>query len=132
MRLGIVGSRSITSEIVKEVISKFLDENGIRMENLTVLSGGAKGVDTIAREFCKELKIDYVLFKPYHLLDNQAAYIPRYYFIRNKQIADNSDAVLIIWDGISHGTGHMINYCTKKGKKHIVIKYNKETPEGGE
>ena len=41
-----------------------------------------------------------------------------------KQIIDNADRVLAIWDGVSKGTEHGIKYSQKTGKQVMVIKRN--------
>jgi len=82
-----------------------------------ILAGGAKGVDTYAHRYADVNNIPFVLFKPYFLLDNKATYTPRHYFIRNKQLVDNADYVVAIWDGVSKGTEWGINYAKRTGKR---------------
>jgi predicted Rossmann fold nucleotide-binding protein DprA/Smf involved in DNA uptake len=107
-------------ETMNEAMDKYGDAGG----SVVILSGGAKGVDTLAREIAHELDLDFVLFKPYHMLDPTVEYTPKYFFTRNKQIADNADVVVIVWDGKSNGTRHMVEYCRKHKKPFIL--YNSE------
>lgn len=128
MRLAVVGSRSITDKnlimaTMNEAMEKYWDAVGA----VVILSGGAKGVDTLAREIAYDLDLDFILFKPYHMLDPTVEYTPKYFFTRNKQIADNADVVVIVWDGKSNGTRHMVEYC-KKHKKPYVL-YDAEANE---
>jgi len=121
MKIAVVGSRGITDyEYVKDMLMQALVDQGLKHDTCVIISGGAKGVDTLAKKFAEETKTDFVLFKPYHLIDNKEPYRPRFFFSRNKQIADNADVVLIFWDGKSSGTAHMVNYCKHKKKQHYI------------
>ena len=125
MKLAVVGSRGIHNrEFVYDKIDSYI--RLVRDGPVCILSGGAKGVDTLAYEYCDDHSIDFILFKPYHLIDNKVEYNPRYFFTRNKQIADNADLVLCFWDGQSSGTRHMIEYCQRHNKRHKVIEVPNE------
>lgn len=130
MRIMIIGSRSIASKdnenyaVEAGLVRQFLRNELEKLPEdvpVTVLSGGAKGVDTIAEEFAKENRLDFILFKPYHLIDNKVEYMPRFFFSRNKQMVDNSDAVIAIWDGESNGAKHAIEYANKRRKPVTVV-----------
>lgn len=122
MRVAIVGSRSIDdAEYVWREISVVLAQRTHPDQPVTIISGGAKGVDTLAKEYAEQNGLDFVLFKPYHLVDNKADFQPRYFFSRNRQIVDNADLVMCLWDGESNGTEHVISYATRKGKALEVI-----------
>lgn len=130
MKIAVIGSRSITD---KDWVNYHLDENLIigsigDWTKDTILSGGAIGVDTLAHEWAKENGVDFVLFKPYHLLDNSVMYNPRYYFVRNKQLVDNADSVIAFLDTSvpSNGTKDVIKYSRKRGKPLLVIEWNEE------
>lgn len=128
MKIAVVGSRSITDKnLVLETINKAIEQYGGSEGCVVFLSGGAKGVDTVAREIAYDLECDFVLFKPYHMLDSSVEYTPKYFFTRNKQIADNADVVVIVWDGQSNGTRHMVEYCKKHRKPYVL--YNAQEHE---
>lgn len=118
MRVAIVGSRSIvdvtTVYKVIESSMKLLSLN--KNTPLTVISGGAKGVDSIAQQWAQERHYDFILFKPYHLIDKRATYEAKYFFVRNKQMVDNSDSVVVIWDEDSKGCFDAARYAHKSGK----------------
>ena len=121
MRMAIVGSRNITDkDLVVEMFNEAIHQYAHGDDTITILSGGAKGVDTVAREIAKMYNLDFVLFKPYHMLDSSVEYEPKYFFTRNKQIADNSDVVVIVWDGKSSGTRHMLDYCKRHKKPYVL------------
>ena len=123
MRVAVVGSRSIVDQ---DLINYHLDQiflpcGGDHGEDIVIVSGGAKGVDTLAREWAKINNKDFILFKPYHLIDDSVEYHPRYFFVRNKQIIDNSDMVIVFWDGKSKGTIDAMKRARKQGKDITVI-----------
>lgn len=120
MKLCIIGSRSIDkAEFVIPILDKFIKDHIVGTP--VILSGGAKGVDQITKSYAKANGITLVEFLPYHLLDN-VPFSSKYFFIRNKQMIDNADKVLIIWDGRSKGTEYGIKYSQKKNIPVMVIK----------
>ena len=123
MRVAVVGSRSITNqdEINYHLDKLLLPCGGENGDEVTIISGGAFGVDTLAREWARINKKDFILFKPYHLIDSSVAYHPRYFFTRNKQIIDNSDIVIVFWDGESNGTKDAMKQARKQGKELRVV-----------
>lgn len=112
MVVGIVGSRTITS---KYWLLKAIKELGI--EITTVVSGGAKGVDTIAEKYADENKLNKIIIKPEW--DN---YGKRAGYLRNIEIFNTSEFIIIIWDSVSSGTKHMIDMCKKNNKPHFLMK----------
>lgn len=40
---------------------------------------------------------------------------------RNETMVDLADQILIIWDGISHGTKHTVSYAKKKNKNIVLL-----------
>ena len=120
MKICIIGSRSLDrAENILPIIDTFIKDH--TTGKLTILSGGAKGVDQLSRKYSEANGIDFVEFLPYHLLDN-VPFSSKYFFIRNKQMIDNADKVLIIWDGKSKGTEYGIKYSQKKNKPVMIIK----------
>ena len=95
MKLAIVGSRSITNyEKISEEIDIFIDEIPE-----VIISGGAKGVDSLAEKYAYENNIEILIFKPDWKKFGKSAGV-----IRNKDIIQNSTHVLAFWDGSSKGT----------------------------
>lgn len=119
MKLAIIGSRSIqNSAYVFGCIEDW--KKRYQPTNLVILAGGADGVDDWAERWAKVNSVDFVLFKPYFMIDNQSPYSSRHFFMRNKQLVLNADHVLAIWDGKSNGTNFGIKYA-KKVHKPITI-----------
>ncbi|MCL2095205.1 DUF2493 domain-containing protein [Candidatus Saccharibacteria bacterium] len=86
-------------------------------ETTEIVSGGAKGVDTSAKEYANANGIKLTEFLPdYARFGRGAAPIKR-----NHQIVEYSDFVLAFWDGQSKGTKSVIDHCRKLGKPGRII-----------
>ena len=107
MKLLIIGSRTITD---------FDLTNHIPEETELIISGGAKGMDTVAERYADEHGIEKLIIKPQYEKFGRAAPIKR-----NEEMVDAADAVLAVWDGESRGTKYTLNYAKKKNKKIIEI-----------
>ena len=107
MKLAIIGSRNIIEISIKEYIPSGVTE---------IVSGGARGVDTLAKNFATEMGIPLIEFLPKYNLYGRAAPIKR-----NEEIAQYADEALVFWDGVSKGTQHTIKYFEKLGKRVTLI-----------
>ena len=105
MKIAIVGSRTISDIKLDEHISA-TDE---------IVSGGANGVDTIANKYASANGIKITEFLPNYKKYGRAAPI-----IRNREIVDYSDKVVVFWDGTSKGSLSVIKYAKKVGKPCVV------------
>lgn len=122
MKIAIVGSRTITDPVfVFSVIDKFLTDHCVGQP--VIISGGAKGVDSLVRKFAETRGYDFIEFLPYHLVDKEVEFNSRYFFARNRQMINNADKVLALWDGKSTGTLHAIRYSQKIETPVMVIKH---------
>lgn len=121
MKVCVTGSRSINeAEKVFPAIDRFLREN--THGNITFLCGDGKGIDQLIQEYAKKNGIDVVKFLPYHLIDNRSRFNSKFFFIRTKQMLDNADKVLAIWDTKSKGTEYAIKYSQKHSKPIMILK----------
>ena len=132
MKVGIVGARVWTDKIkIKEFIFKLKKRYG---DDVTIVSGGCKdGADRYAKKYALEFGMRYEEYPPFHHPYNlhcvlpescyNKAYHVKYYFVRNKQIAENSDVVVgFIPDGhTSNGTMSTLGYAEKFGKKTLIL-----------
>jgi hypothetical protein len=108
MMLGVVGSRSINRyELVKQTIihSPFTSSSSPEKWRITLVSGGADGVDTLAERFAKENNLDIEVLDANW--DDWSNGHPAKY--RNQRIVEESDAVIAIWNGHSNGTRDTID-----------------------
>ena len=119
MRTIVAGSREITDiKIVYNIMmaSKFPIK--------TIISGGAKGVDSLGEEIAKYYNIPLEIHPAdWDQYGKSAGYK------RNELMASKADALVAIWDGQSKGTKHMIDIA-KRYKLKIFI-YNNLTKEVG-
>lgn len=111
IKLAIVGSRSFNDY---EMLKKHVDPANIA----AIVSGGARGADTLAEQFAREHNLQMIVFKPDYATHGRAAA-----FIRNSAIIEASDAVIAFWDGSSAGTLDSIKKARKMGKPVTVIEY---------
>jgi DNA recombination-mediator protein A len=112
-KIGIVGSRNIssqTAELVREYIRNLTDAD------LEIISGSARGVDSVAANEATLLNIKVTEFVPEYFEYGRIAPL-----IRNDRIVDASDKIVAFWDGQSKGTKYTIKRARHRGKPVEVI-----------
>lgn len=107
MKIAIIGSRGLTVDNLE----CFLPDNVTE-----IISGGAKGIDTCAKEYAVANDIKLTEFLPEYNKYRKGAPLKR-----NLQIIDYADEVIIFWDGQSKGTKYVIDNCRKQNKKMVII-----------
>ena len=83
-----------------------------------IVSGGARGADTLGIHYAIDNNIIYEEFLP-----NYSKYGKKAPFVRNKLIVNNSEIIVAFWDGNSRGTRHSLDYAINRGIKSIIINY---------
>lgn len=103
MKLIVAGSRTIPESLAFSQILEFFAKPPVSLPTpLEVVSGGARGVDTAARDAAKYLMLNFREFPAdWEKFGKSAG--PR----RNKHMAEYGDALLLIWDGESRGSANM-------------------------
>ena len=101
-KIAIIGSRGLTIENIGDYLPEDVTE---------IVSGGAKGVDTCAREYALSHGIKLTEFLPEYEKYAKSAPLKR-----NDKIINYSDMVLVFWDGKSKGTKYVIDMCEKLKK----------------
>ena len=101
MKVAVIGSRNLKVDD----LGKYLPEGVTE-----IVSGGARGVDTCAREFALANGIKLTEFLPEYDKYGRGAPLRR-----NITIIEYADLVLAFWDGSSHGTKYVIDNCKKRG-----------------
>lgn len=98
MKIAIVGSRTFNNyELLSNTVTSYCDANYIIIK--TIVSGGAKGADTLAERFAKEHRLEMKIFHPnWELLGRNAC------SARNTEIVEFADLVFAFWDGKTPGT----------------------------
>ena len=107
MKMLVVGSRSIKEFDLSSLIPSDID---------TVISGGACGVDRLAEQYADHCRLSKFIVRPRYHLYGRAAPLKR-----NEEMVDMADVVLVIWDGRSKGTQHVIDYAKKAGKSLTLV-----------
>jgi len=82
-----------------------------------IVSGGARGIDTCAREYALSHNLKLTEFLPEYEKYGRGAPLRR-----NLLIIDYADLVLAFWDGTSRGTKYVIENCKKQGKPLKIFK----------
>ena len=101
MKVAVIGSRGL---IVND-LGKYLPEG-----TTEIISGGAKGIDSCAREYALANNIKLTEFLPEYEKYGKNAPLKR-----NITIIENADIVLAFWDGESGGTKYVIDNCGRMG-----------------
>ena len=110
MKLAIIGSRTCPTLDIEAQLKYIPD---------TIISGDAKGADTLAREFAQKHNLNLVEYLPEY-----DKYPPKIAPLkRNELIVDACDCLLAFWDGTSRGTKFTIDLAVKKGKPVKIYNY---------
>jgi predicted Rossmann fold nucleotide-binding protein DprA/Smf involved in DNA uptake len=113
MKIGIVGGRNFTDY---QKLKKHLDS--IKDQITEIISGGAKGADSLAERYAIENNIPLTKYLPEWNKFGKRAGI-----IRNEYIVKDSDQIIAVWDGVSKGTKNTIQTTAKHGKSIYVLNY---------
>lgn len=116
MKIAIIGSRNFIH--FQKITERIYDFTRTEYSDITIISGGARGVDQEAIRVAKVLGLqtndkDY---KPDFKLG-----IPRCYFARNDKLIADADKIIAFWDGSSRGTQYVIEQAQKKRKDLEII-----------
>lgn len=101
MKVAVVGSRNLWVDDLGKYLPDGVTE---------IISGGARGVDTCAREYAIAHGIKLTEFLPDY--DRYGRVAPLY---RNITIIEHADLVMAFWDGKSRGTKFVIDKCKERG-----------------
>lgn len=113
MKVIIAGSRQISDY---KTVMKFIESSGFHITE--VVSGGAKGPDTLGEVYAEYNEIPYTRFIPdWDGLGKKAG------ILRNVEMGNYADGLIAIWDGASKGTKHMIDYMHELEKPVKVLVY---------
>lgn len=108
IRALIAGSRSFENY---PYLCTCLDPEILKLQALydvTIISGGAKGTDSLAERYATEMNIPFELFKAEWDKQGKAAG-----YIRNEKMVAVATIAYLFWDYASRGTQHTITLCRK-------------------
>ena len=109
IKLLIAGSRGIENFNLSEVVPAKTE---------LIISGGAKGIDSLAEAFADQQKLSKLILRPQYRLYGKSAPLKR-----NEQMVDIADEILVVWDGKSRGAKYTIDYAKKTKKPLTIIIY---------
>lgn len=134
MKLIIAGGRKIDEELAYGYIVKLRSENHPIIAATEIICGGAKGADQAGKDYgefydiaiknfpakWKDVDVPGAIIK----YNKYGAYNVLAGYMRNEEMAQYGDALLLIWDGISGGSGNMKEQMEKLNKPiyEIIIK----------
>lgn len=113
MKVIIAGSRTLS---FNDTIAA-INHCPFKHEISVVISGTAKGVDRHGEEWAKLNNIPVIQYPA-----NWNKFGKRAGYVRNEEMAQNADALIAVWDGVSKGTKHMIDIANSYNLK--VFTYN--------
>lgn len=102
MKIAVIGSRNLHINNLEH----YLPEN-----TTEIVSGGAKGIDSCAKQYALKKGLKLTEFLP-----DYKTYGKKAPLVRNLQIIDYADKIYAFWDGKSHGTKFVINNCKVQNK----------------
>lgn len=125
IKVIIAGSRNFYDyDIVEDTVVSYFMSRGILKENVEIISGGARGADSLGEQLASSYGLKLTVFPAQWDTYGKAAGM-----IRNKEMADyaikNSDKAILFafWDGKSHGTKGMIDIAKRCGMEVIINEF---------
>lgn len=107
MKIAVIGSRGIARIDCAKIGARRGD---------TIISGGARGVDSLAAAYARANGLALVEHFPDYSHYGKAA--PH---VRNKMIVADADRVVAFWDGKSRGTKNTIDKAKRYGKRVDIV-----------
>ena len=119
MKIGIVGYRHFNDySKLESYLNTYISNNKIDINNLIIISGGASGTDTLAKQYADAYGISFIVYPAEwgKYGSPQAAYI------RNQLIVDESEIIIAFLHSNSRGTYDTINRAKKKNIPVEIVK----------
>jgi len=114
MNVAIVGSREFDNyDSLREVMYTLYPSPDMIT---SIVSGGARGADTLAERFATEHDLPMRVFKA-----DWETWGVRAGYMRNKLIVDSATEVVAFWNGKSNGTRHTIELAEKNHKLRKLV-----------
>lgn len=107
MKLIVAGTR--TMDINYQALEGLI--NNFRLDPTVIVSGGCRGIDGCGAHWAAKNSVRIKQFDAPWQEEGKAAGP-----IRNAQMAEYADALLLIWDGVSPGSFSMRQEMLKRGK----------------
>lgn len=114
-----------TLAAIKEVNMKINGTDKINQNEITIISGCARGADSLGIRFAEDFHLQLEKFPAqWDKYGNKAGYLRNQEMAKFASSSEDAYGVLIaFWDGKSKGTNHMINIAKKVKLEVMVIDY---------
>lgn len=117
MQIVIAGSRNFKDHYkVENYVCNLKELQLNTLNDIVIISGGAFGVDSLAASKATQLDLKTKIFYP-----EWDKYGKKAGPMRNEQMVQASDKVVVFWDGISRGSKSTIDFALKYKKDLEVI-----------
>lgn len=123
-RLIIAGGRDFNDYAYLRSCCLPIVDNLASQHEVIIMSGHAKGADLLGEQFANEYGLKLEVYPA-----DRKAHWRSAGFRRNEQMGDIADGLIAFWDGMSHGTQHMIEYAKNKGVDIHLFGYNTKESE---
>ncbi len=111
----VAGSRDFSNyDLLKKELDKIC-KSGYDVE---IVSGTARGADTLGEQYAEENKLPLKMFLPDWDKHGKSAG-----YMRNREMAEYADACIVFWDGSSKGSRHMIDIAKELKLPTKVVLY---------
>ncbi len=117
----VAGGRDFTDyTLMCKTLDEIFSKDPFDEKRVKIISGMAKGADTLAIRYADERGLTKILFPANWKKEPLLAG-----FLRNEDMLSIATHLVAFWDGQSHGTAHMIEIAKEKGIPVWVINYDK-------
>jgi hypothetical protein len=109
MTYAIIGSRDFNA------YATFKATMDLYVDITHIISGGARGPDSLAERYANEKKIPFTCYPADWTTHGKSAG-----YKRNVDIVGNADVVVAFWDGVSKGTRHSLTLADNSNKPYFI------------
>lgn len=120
MKVIVAGSRHIDDY---ELVRRAIQES--RFDISEIVSGGARGVDQLGERYANEVGVPVKRFEADWSQHGKAAGP-----LRNAEMAQYADALVLVWDGKSKGSANMRQQALARGLQVFEYKQLSKAPQG--
>ena len=117
--IAIVGGRDF--DFVEQFFDCVDDVVGSQHEYVTIISGGARGADSLAETYAIDNELQFEEYPAEWKVNGK--YRREAGMVRNTKMAKAADIVIAFWNGRSAGTKQMIQESLKYGCEVHVYRY---------
>lgn len=117
-RVIIAGSRSFSDIELMRLKCDAILKAKVDTHEIVIVSGTAGGTDKLGEQYASERG-----YKVHRYPAKWDEFGRRAGYIRNQQMMDNADAVIVFWDGVSKGSRHMMDIAEAANAPLRVVRF---------